>query len=124
MDINKLQFTDPDQLQFCIEIEKGKEYRYFQFNKDRNGLTKKLFDRYSGYPNQLIQDYHNNQGIKLILDDARNWFEKKINIEDISKEDIKDIISISGLNKNNFQNIDDYNQLIIEEYFELLYIFR
>jgi hypothetical protein len=122
MNIELLQCTDPDELQFCVEVNKGVSYNYFQFNKDRNDLTRKIFDRYSGYPNRLIEDSKRNEGLKNALDDIYNWHEELISIEDLSKEDINEISSTYGLDEKIYTD-DDFNQLICEGYFELYCVY-
>ena len=122
MNLEELICTDPDNLQFCMEVIEGKSYDYFQFNKDRNDLTRKIFDRYSGYPNNLIEDIKRNQGLKDAIDDFRNWHNELIVIDTIDEEDVEEIESSYGINKIDYTE-NDYNQLICEGYFELYCIY-
>jgi hypothetical protein len=122
MNLEFLICTDPDNLQFCIEVQKGKIYDYFQFDKDRNDLTRKIFDRYSGYPNQLIEDAKKNQGLKDAISEIQNWYNELIDVDTISPEDIKEISSSYGIDKKDYTD-NDYNQLMCEGYFELYCIY-
>ncbi len=122
MNLESLICTDPDNLQFCIEVQKGKVYDYFQFYKDRNDLTRKIFDRYSGYPNELIADAKINQGLKEVISEIQNWYNELIDVDTISPEDIKEISSSYGIDKKDYTE-NDFNQLMCEGYFELYCIY-
>lgn len=122
MNFESLICTDPDNLQFCIEVQKGKLYDYFQFDKDRNDLTRKIFDRYSGYPNELIADAKINKGLKEVISEIQNWYNELIDVDTISPEDIKEISSSYGIDKKDYTEYD-FNQLMCEGYFELYCIY-
>lgn len=106
-DISKLQWTDPDELQFCEKITDNC-YHYIQVDR----ATKEgedIYNKYGGNVPQLIED-------KIELNE-NNTFDLFVDIDDYDDDTIGDVISSYGIDVNS----SEAKQLICEGIFETEY---
>lgn len=119
--LKSFQCTDPDELQFCKEIQEGKIYEYCQFvpTTYSDERLKEIFNTYCGDPNQLIEDCEKDEKLRKIVS-TKAFYHETIDISLISNEDKKDIISMYGLRSGGNEKLteNELNQLICEGYFE------
>lgn len=119
-----IQCTDPDQLQFCLHIS-DTEFWYCEPNHYHTDLfpgadtpARRLYDRYRGYPNKLLQDARQDTEVKTFVTDRRLWLTGTIDANDFNREEQVELLSDYGYRWEFFATDTDRNQIICENHFE------
>jgi hypothetical protein len=119
-----IKSTDPDQLQFCLKIS-DTEFWYCQPNlyhhdllPDANTLASRIYNKYCGYPNELLRAAQTDNDVRNFVINRRLWMEGEIDVNDFSREEQEELLDDYGYKWSEFTNDAERNQIICENHFE------
>lgn len=117
-----IQFTDPDTLQFCVPLSETLfwycEFDTSVFCGNPDSKEKELYDKYCGYPNQLLKHAQTDPAVRDFINNHKNWISETIDVDDIDNEDRIELYDTFGISPTDYDNEKDRNQIIAEMYFE------
>jgi hypothetical protein len=116
--------TDPDSLQFCLPVSEHK-FWYCEPNgyndlllPKSNSAESRIFDKYAGFPQELLRDAKKETAIKELMLNRQLWLFGEIDVRDFSEEEKTQLLMDYGYRREDFSNEADRNQIISEIYFE------
>mgnify|MGYP003623248592 FL=1 len=113
-----IQFTDPDQLQFCLPISEH-EFWYCELDQtDPDSDVHRILIKYGGQPEKLLEDAETNLHIKEFVFNRTNWVQATIDTREITPSECADLLIAYAENPDDYEEGADCNQLIAEMYFE------
>jgi hypothetical protein len=123
LDANIL-ITDPDSLQFCLPVS---EYRFWYcepngYNDlalpESDSTESRIFDKYAGYPWELLQDAQKEPAVKRLIQNRQLWLCGEIDVRDFPEEERMQLLADYSYRWEDFSNEAERNQIIAEIYFE------
>jgi len=118
-----IECTDPDTLQFCIRLSET-SFWYCEFDQTalcelETECYEELYNKYEGYPEQLIADAMSNPEVLEFVNNKSLWISTTIDIEDIDAEEHTSLFDTYGMNPSDFKTPQELNQILAEMYFEI-----
>ncbi|MCS2956954.1 hypothetical protein NXX53_06640 [Bacteroides salyersiae] len=118
----KIEFTDPDTLQFCITQSEARfwycEFDQFALHGSATERDAELFDKYEGHPAELIRDAATDEEVKKFILNKHLWISTTIDAGDLDEEERKVLFDTYGMSADEYEDPQDLNQIIAEMYFE------
>jgi hypothetical protein len=121
---DNILFTDPDSLQFCLPIS---EHRFWYCEPDgyndlllpqSNSSESRIFNRYAGYPQELLQDAKKEAEVKRFTLNRQLWLSGTIDVRDFAEEEKTQLLMDYGYRREDFNHDGEIHQIIAEIYFE------
>lgn len=119
-----IECTDPDQLQFCQKISDTK-FWYCEPNTYHDSLlpdadtpARRLYEKYSGYPRQMLKDAHTSEEVSDFITNSTLWLTGEIDADDFTREEQEKLLDDYGYSWDSFDDEANRNQIICENYFE------
>lgn len=118
----KVEFTDPDTLQFCIPQSEARfwycDFDQFALHGSATDRDAELFEKYEGHPAELIKDAATDEEVRTFMLNKHLWISTTIDAGDIEEEERKELFDTYGMSADEYEDPQDLNQIIAEMYFE------